>query len=229
VKWLAGALGPARDLDVLAIETLPRMFAAMRSERGTSAAQALRSLSARVGRQRKTARAEARAAVASPRFVQLVLAAAALASAPNLGVPAESEPGAQLSQSARKFARPLLERRHRKLLRRGDGLAHASPDARHAVRIAAKKLRYATEFFAALFPRKRARAYRAALMKLQEVLGTLNDAAVASVHAARIAGADSVAAATFQGSAAAQFTQHAPELDAAWRRFTRCPPFWDRR
>jgi inorganic triphosphatase YgiF len=228
-KWLAGALGPARDLDVLATQTLPPVFAGVRGNAATQAAKALRVLAARMGKQRKLARASARAAVASQRFVRLVLAAAALAAGPHLGAPADSEAAATLAQGARKFARPLLDRRHRKLLRRGEGLPQASPEARHAARLAAKKLRYATEFFAGLFPKKRTRAYRSALMKLQEVLGTLNDAAVAAQRTSEIAGADSAAAATLRGYAAAQFTQFAPELNAAWRRFTGCATFWNDR
>ena len=54
-------------------------------------------------------------------------------------------------------------------------------DARrlHALRILAKKLRYSAEFFAALYDRKKAQSYLAALSKVQEVLGQINDVAVA--------------------------------------------------
>ena len=63
-------------------------------------------------------------------------------------------------------------------------------------------------------------------MKLQDVLGTLNDAAVAARRVSEVFGADSVAAATLRGYAAARYTQCAPELGTAWRRFTRCSTFW---
>jgi inorganic triphosphatase YgiF len=225
-KWLAGALGPARDLDVLATQTLPAVIAGIKGTADVQAAKAMRSLAARAGRLRAQARAEARAAVASPRFVGLVLGAAALAATPSLAAPADSPAASALAADAKSFARALLARRHRKLLRIGEGLPDAAPDARHAARLAAKKLRYATEFFAGLFPRKRARGYRATLMRLQDVLGTMNDAAVAVARTANIAGADSVAAATLRGYAAAHYTHYSGDLEAAWKRLEKCPAFW---
>jgi triphosphatase len=122
----------------------------------------------------------------------------------------------------------VLARRQRKLLRQGAALAHASPPQRHAARIAAKKLRYASEFFAGLFPRKRARAYRTTLTRLQETLGAQNDAFVAAKLAREIAGADSVPAATLLGFAAAQSMRVSDELATAWREFADCKTFWDR-
>ena len=85
-RWLAHKLGPARDLDVLADETLPAIAAAVRSAGTDDGAPALRSLRTRVARLRRAARAEARAAVASPRFVQFLLAIGAFAARPRFGV-----------------------------------------------------------------------------------------------------------------------------------------------
>jgi triphosphatase len=95
-------------------------------------------------------------------------------------------------------------------------------------RIAAKKLRYAAEFFAPLFPAKRGRTYRKALARLQDVLGRLNDAAVAATLAHELSGPDIASAAAFDGWAAAQTAMLAPELDAAWKAFMRAAPFWTR-
>ena len=96
-----------------------------------------------------------------------------------------------------------------------------------AARIAAKKLRYATEFFADVFSGKRARTYRKALSHLQDVLGVLNDASVAARLAREIGGPDSPAAATLQGWAAAQSTLMIDDLSREWRDFSRCKTFWD--
>ena len=165
----------------------------------------------------------ARAAVASPRFVRLVLSAAGLASSPDLAGPS---PDDRLSRAARDVARPLLKRRHQALLALGSDLAHAAPEARHAARLAAKKLRYAAEFFASLYPRKRTRAYRKALALLQEELGAWNDAAVAARVAAEIMGPQSPAAAAFEGWAAARGASRADALENAWARFAKARPFW---
>jgi CHAD domain-containing protein len=187
---------------------------------------ALRRFAATVARRRKRARNDARAAVASARFVRLILAAGALAAARHVDA-ARSAASAWLAAPPREFARTLLARRRRKLLRYGERLAQATAEDRHAVRIAAKKLRYATEFFVDLFGKKRARPYRAALMQLQDTLGALNDASVAARVAREIAGPASTTAATLQGWVAAQSVQ-ADALAAAWRDFSRCKPFWER-
>jgi inorganic triphosphatase YgiF len=225
VKWLAGVLGPARDLDVLVLETLPGI---RRGARGADAppSRAIRSFSAKVAAQRKRARSAAREAVASRRFVHLILAAAMLAATPAFGV-SGSATAAATEAPVRDFAARLLARRQKKLLARGEGLPDAPAGARHEARIAAKKLRYATEFFADVFPGKRARAYRKSLTRLQDVLGVTNDTVVAARLAREIAGADSNAAALLQGWAAAQATRANEDLARAWRDFSRAKPFWD--
>jgi triphosphatase len=230
LRWLAQALAPARDLDVFTTSTLPLFKTAL--ARGSGAGpldRALRSLVARARRQRTVARASARAAVASPRFVRMLLAAGALAAAP-LAHATHPDSGVDaLTGTARDFARPLLKRRHRQLLALGEDLAHAQPEARHAARLAAKKLRYATEFFAPLYSRKKARRYRRALAVLQEELGLWNDAAVAGRLAGEIAGPESAVAAAFSGAAAAAGAAREHALTAAWEAFADASPFWSRR
>ena len=225
-SWLAHVLGPARDLDVLAAETLPALAGALRTSGEAASAPALRSLRARVARLRKLARDNARGAVVSRRFVQFMLATGGFAATPGFGAVTGSDLAARLAEPARAFAKPLLKRRQHKLLRCGEHLPTAPPAERHVARLAAKKLRYATEFFASLYPKKKTRAYRKALARLQDTLGALNDASVAAEHARRIAGPDSPAAATLQGWAAAQSSLRAEELAAAWHHFTRTGPFW---
>ena len=124
------------------------------------------------------------------------------------------------------MARPLLKRRHQALLALGGNVAHAAPEARHAARLAAKKLRYAAEFFASLYPRKKTRAYRKALAALQEDLGAWNDTAVAARIAAQVMGAQSPAAAAFEGWAAASGATRADALTESWTRFVKARPFW---
>jgi len=225
-RWLAQKLGAARDLDVLATETLPAIAAAIRTAGESAATAALRSLRAKVARRRHVADAEARAAVASRRYVALVLAVGAFAARPRFGAEPGSPADEILGLRARDFARPLLTHRARKLAKRGRDLPAAPPAERHVARLAAKRLRYATAFFALLFPRKRARAYQDALARLQDVLGALNDAAVAANLAAAVAGPDAPATTTLQGWAAAQTALRADELAKSWRNFTAAQPFW---
>ena len=115
LRWLARTLATARDLDVLAGDTLPAILRAV--DPAAPGADALVALRRRVLRQRRRARADARAAVASPRFTRLLLAAGALAARPQFGADATSPAAATLAAPAREFAGPVLTRRQRKLSR----------------------------------------------------------------------------------------------------------------
>ena len=90
---------------------------------------------------------------------------------------------AMLHSPARPFAANILSDRSKRLKRKGKKLANGSDARRHQARIAAKKLRYASEFFAPLFPkgkqRRRHAAFSNILEKLQDDLGALNDLATA--------------------------------------------------
>lgn len=222
-RWLLDALGAARDLDVFALDVLPVARAQLAAlgvdDKGPTAA--LGRLAAQVAQRRRAMRAHAFEAVASPRFVSLVLDARRLALLPGPDRAAGDE-------DARAFASRRLERRARDLDRVGAKLATAGTDERHALRIAAKKLRYATEFFAPLFPRKRSRAYQRALADLQQVLGQYNDAAVAPRLCAGIAGPAAPATAAMAAWSAAGAAALVPAIDRAWRDLRRTPPFWKR-
>lgn len=79
----------------------------------------------------------------------------------------------------RRTAARILDKKRRRVKRQGRDLATIDPHARHRVRIEAKKLRYAAEFFAGLArgPKrsKRHAGFVAALEDLQDSLGALND------------------------------------------------------
>lgn len=78
-----------------------------------------------------------------------------------------------------RFAARTLEERRRKVKKKGRNLETLDPEARHRVRIAAKKLRYAADFFAGLAVRRKERdrheAFIDAMEDLQQHLGDLND------------------------------------------------------
>lgn len=82
---------------------------------------------------------------------------------------------------ATDFAAAALDRLRRRVKRRGRHLAGLEDDNRHRVRIAAKQLRYAAEFFAGLYPGRKAGRRReiflGAIEDLQNQLGHLNDLA----------------------------------------------------
>jgi triphosphatase len=84
---------------------------------------------------------------------------------------------------AAEFALQALDRKRRKLKKTGRALAEVDDEHRHEARKAAKKLRYAGEFFGSLFTGKRARKryekFVGKMEKLQDRLGLLNDMVMA--------------------------------------------------
>ena len=94
---------------------------------------------------------------------------------------AEGPPPLLRELPAPELAGKILDRFWKRVRRGGRVLAELPEEARHEVRIEAKKLRYATEFFAGLYegPKKSVRrdAFLAALERLQGELGDLNDLA----------------------------------------------------
>jgi CHAD domain-containing protein len=158
LRWLAATTTEARDLDTLLarFERPPLPLTAARARACARAAKALTS---------------ARADRLLREMVEWLVD----------GVWLEVRDAARLP--AAEFAAASLDRLRRKLTKKGRHLRRLDDEALHQVRIAAKKLRYAAEFFAGLFPtdnaRKRARRFTKAVRALQEQLGQLQDIAVA--------------------------------------------------
>jgi CHAD domain-containing protein len=173
LDWLTVELGAARDWDVLAGSTLPGVAEAVPDETWIAKLK----LAAQVRAQE--AHDTAATAVGSVRYTHLIVQLTRWVQDcawRNTMAPQDQK---RLTAPLMKFADNTLEHQQRRLLKRGSKLPGASPQARHKVRIAAKKIRYATEFFQSLYPSKQVRAYVAALSALQDALGWLNDAAVA--------------------------------------------------
>jgi triphosphatase len=217
VKWLGGALGPARDWDVFATQTLPPMREAFPGQ--------LDALAEAAASARARAREQAREAVASPRFARLLLMLSAW-----LGVKSWHDRGNpfQLDSPAARFSLEWLGKHHRKVRKRGEHLAQLAPQERHQLRIAIKRLRYGADFFSSLYPAKRTAKYLSALAELQDVLGALNDATVAREFAEELCGLGAPAESTgiVQGYAAGKTVQTAPRLERAWERFEQKKIFW---
>jgi inorganic triphosphatase YgiF len=223
-RWLARALGPARDWDVFVRETLPPLAAGCAGSPATAAA--VKKLRARAQSRRRQAQSAARDAVGSARFQRLLLAGGLLCAASHLGAAeAGGTPPAALAMPARRFAAATLARRQRRLSNRGASLVRGSAAERHATRIAAKRLRYVAEFFAPLMPRKRGKAFLKALSALQDVLGQLNDLATA-LRLADSSGVAADAVLVLHGFVAARAAALEADLAAAWRRYAATEPFW---
>jgi triphosphatase len=73
----------------------------------------------------------------------------------------------------------ILDRRFRAVRKRSKGFRRQTPKARHRLRIAVKKLRYAIELFGGSLAGEDARAFLKELRRLQDGLGTVSDVRVA--------------------------------------------------
>jgi inorganic triphosphatase YgiF len=221
LRALGAVLGPARDCDVFALETLPKVAAEFRGERDIAR------LRARAGVRRRRLSGLARDTVATPRFQQLLLALGAFFAAI-----ARAPVDVSMPVPAREWIRPVLEARHRSLRKRAKHVHRIGAAERHRARVAAKKLRYAAEFFASLFPGTRARAYVAALSKLQSVLGRLNDLEVAAKLTDELAPREGTdvgtahASGVVRGWLAASLATELKRLRDTQRAFRKCAPFW---
>lgn len=86
----------------------------------------------------------------------------------------------QTGTEVQQFAHDYLAKLAGRFERAAANAEHADHAGLHAMRIQAKKLRYAAEFFASLYGRRRMAKYLRALSAVQEVLGQINDDAVTS-------------------------------------------------
>ena len=173
LKWLLGALGPARDLDVLIDESVVPL------QRERAGGNTLDALKVDLKQRRDACIERAKKAVASDRYRRLVLDTALWATGGAWATSSKPKPAEQRNRNAADFAATELARREHKIEKKLKRLEKLDPRQRHKLRIAAKKLRYADEFFASLYEgggaRRRLKQHRKALKALQSSLGKLND------------------------------------------------------
>jgi CHAD domain-containing protein len=113
------------------------------------------------------------------------------------------------------------------LIKRGKRLADLDDHRRHRARIAAKKVRYATEFFASMCPRRAVRHYVDALTALQDDLGWRNDAVVADqlLKSVPRESPEAASGAAFaRGYLASRVAADHQILKKLWKRFRRLSP-----
>lgn len=215
LKWITQELGPARDLDVFAEDVLEPLRAAHPDD--AELAAAYRDFVER----RAAAYVRAIGAVASDRFRKTLLELAAWIETGAWG----AADAAQAPVGA--YAKSALSRLHRKVKKRGRNLRDLSAGERHKLRIAAKRLRYATEFFAATFPgkksAKRSEKSLAALRTLQDSLGVLNDIAI---RKAMLAAGEGALSPNLPTAPPDEEKRQLKESERAYERFAKVKAFW---
>ncbi len=173
LRWLLGALGPARDRDVLAGE----LVAAIDGIEGLEAERA--ALRALLAEGRPALYARVREALASRRAADLWLDLSAWLELGRFRESGSEEARALLDGPLPPFAAERLERRWRRVKKLGRRFDRLEAAGRHELRIALKKLRYGIEFLGSLWPEAEVRRLAGGAAELQDRLGHLNDVAVA--------------------------------------------------
>ena len=165
LRTLAQALGQARDLDVL----LGRLKADALSPPAPLLLEALTL-------DREAAYDAVLLRLRRPTFGQLFLGLSGWIETGDWQGP--DHPLAGLwAGPARPFADRALERRRRKFKQQGHDIARMTVPEQHRTRILAKRLRYAMEVFASLYPQEASGRKRLveAVKRVQDLLGTMND------------------------------------------------------
>ncbi|MEN3976353.1 CYTH and CHAD domain-containing protein [Emcibacter sp. SYSU 3D8] len=225
-KWAANCLGPARDWDVFLLETLPPVMELWPEHRG------LRALYDEALRMRDDGYTQARVAMTSPAYTVFALRLAGWVERSGWRVGLCGDQIEAMQRPMTDHAGHLLDRLYHRAMDAGDGFDDLDSEAKHELRIALKKLRYAGEFFRSLYPRKDVRKFRDALTAMLELLGKLNDLTVAKHlcgHLMDLTKGDE----TLASGAATLVTFHQQRghvsdkaLSMAWDNLCGADPFW---
>jgi CHAD domain-containing protein len=127
------------------------------------------------------------------------------------------------------YAAGALSRRLQPITEPGEDIAALPAETLHTIRLHGKRLRYAAEFFAPLFPGRGARRFIRRVAMLQERLGYLNDAATATGLITQLGlanGSRNYSAGVVRGFVAARANGTRGKVERAWRKFLKLEPFW---
>jgi CHAD domain-containing protein len=214
LRWLNGFLGPARDWDVFLEEGMAPVFAHFPRKRS------LWLFRGRAGTLREHHHQTLRDALRQPHYPLLLQRFTDWLDRRAWRKDLSDEAREHLAEPVLNFATPLLERDHRRVVKRGEAFAELSAEERHALRIRIKELRYALDFFASLYPAPAVKMTLSALSSLQDCLGVMNDITVAR-RLLDEAGLKplSVARQVIEGWYGCRLEVHERQFAEVWRRY----------
>jgi len=214
-KWLGGCLGRARDFDVF-LSTLEHVDEKPRSQKLRRAARLAH----------EETWAAALAAIHSKRYTYFVLRLARYIAAS----------GWRSEKITRAWERPLqhfsstaLDRFLAKVVDLGAHIEKLEVEERHTLRKRLKKLRYSVSFFASLYREGDAKHYLHDLSQLQDLFGSLNDAAVAGMILQRLTSVDpslQKPSARLMAALERRVQKDWVDVQHVWRKFRADEPFW---
>ncbi|MBO0738473.1 MAG: CHAD domain-containing protein [Alphaproteobacteria bacterium] len=225
LRWLAAALAPARNWDVLSTVILAPVKSASPGERD------LDDLCRIADRERASAHRAANAALQSVQYTTALLKLSRWFTARSWRDQPVTERSALLMTPIGAVAPRLIARRYRKTMKAADQFADLTLTQRHEFRIAVKKLRYTIECLADLFDADKVEKFVHNLRPLQDDLGYANDVWVADQLMATLESPDdrtsiARAAGIVIGWHDRGLADHGHRLSKRVRRLQRARPFW---
>lgn len=206
LRDLGRILGTARDWDVFIRDLLPEALRGACSE----------ALLANAETRHQDAVDDMVQTLDAPETTRLILALVAWTEQPDL-IRDEHLRHCPLVELVPK----LLSRMEHKVAKRGRHIARLSGEDLHAVRKSLKKLRYAVDDVASLFPGKAVKRYRKHCAHLQDRLGLINDAATAITLGNMLHAGEVVHWANKRQARTAR------KLPDKWDEFRHTHPFWN--
>jgi CHAD domain-containing protein len=236
-QWISGELGPAREFDVF----IKRVVTPVAEDKPHGPGVAV--LTKDLQRDRAEAFDRAFASVESARFRTLMLDTAAWIETGDWSHNADHRASTLRDGAIAALATDEINRRWKSILKRGARVDHLDAQRRHKLRIQAKKLRYASEFFAGVFPGrksiKRRMDFLAGLERLQDALGDLNDIAVHEALTERMVDTKGImgkrrrgrakkafAAGRLSGREEARVASVLRDAQHSYRIFAKAKPYW---
>ncbi len=210
VAELCVELGRSREWDVFVTQTLAPMLAHLPEHQGLG--EVLRASE----QLRKQHHARIQEALQAQEFQRLLLRFGAWMN----GSYWHEQP-ADTVLSLPEFAAQILRRYGKQVMKRGKKIDAVDASQLHALRIACKKLRYSMGLFSSLYADAKTRRYLSALTTLQNILGTLNDIAVARRLLDELdTEARHEMIAIIRGWIEHDFAGHMDKLHEAWKTFS---------
>ena len=217
-RWFQQRLAPARDWHVFLDETVPLI------------AETQPDAEIHIGRLRRLARVERRRAtheavehLESRRYARLILQLRKWLANLEHEIPARA-----FNRPVTPFAKAVLRRTQRDLLRETRPLARLPGEDLHTLRKNGKKARYATEFFSPLWTGDDVKPYLKLMARLQDQLGSSNDAVVArqilwNIRPGRL---DPETIRLVQDWSEERIQECIRTAQPHWRRLRKAQPFW---
>ncbi|MDT8364267.1 MAG: CYTH and CHAD domain-containing protein [Nitrosomonas sp.] len=227
LKWLTRQLNPARDWDILVTETLPRA--------ATSLPHPVLHLIGKQCRQlRETHRRHARVSINSLRYTRLLIQLCSWLYKIDQDdmLTRSGEPHPDVAhENARVTVISLIADAHQKIIRDGKSMNMLEAESLHVLRIHIKELRYLIEFFHSLFPRNACKQQIAALSKLQDILGSINDCTVTQhlldeIQIGKQTNKQAEAIGIIRGWTFQRIEMQKLTLKETWENYVKSKPFW---